>query len=329
MTDEENKFYFENGMVINEVFANHVQQNIKLTENVLDVSLVARDFWIKISGENDKIERAKDFFRELANVCQVRKRHLDQNDFEQVLRAFRNNAADELKQLFSEKVKVGSKKRDIVPRSRAQLDYLNAIRNRDIVFGIGPAGTGKTYLAMAMAVSELLKGNYARIILTRPAKEAGENLGFLPGSLEEKIMPYLRPLYDALYDMVDFDEAAGLIERNVIEVAPLAFMRGRTLNNAFIILDEAQNTSPEQMLMFLTRLGFDSQCVITGDPQQTDLPHKQSSGLVHAAKTLENIPEIAVCKFSSKDVVRHMLVEKIINAYHYQHHQHKEDAESV
>jgi len=316
MADEENKFYFENGMTLHEVFANHTQRNLKLTENLLDVSLVARDFWIQISGETDKISRTKEFFQELANVCQMRKRHLDQNDFEQVLRAFRNDSASELKQLFSEKIKVGPKKRDIVPRSRAQLNYLRSIRQNDIAFGIGPAGTGKTYLAMAMAVSELLQGNYARIILTRPAKEAGENLGFLPGSLEEKIMPYLRPLYDALYDMVDFDEAAGLIERNVIEVAPLAFMRGRTLNNAFIILDEAQNTTPEQMLMFLTRLGFDSQCVITGDPLQTDLPHKQSSGLVHAAKILKDIPEIGISKFSSKDVVRHMLVEKIINAYH-------------
>ena len=316
MTDEENKFYFENGMTLHEVFANHTQRNLKLTENQLDVSLVARDFWIKISGETDKIQRAKDFFQELTKVCQMRKRHLDQNDFEQVLRAFRNDSAGELQQLFSEKIKVGPKKRDIVPRSRAQLDYLRSIRQNDIAFGIGPAGTGKTYLAMAMAVSELLQGNYARIILTRPAKEAGENLGFLPGSLEEKIMPYLRPLYDALYDMVDFDEAAGLIERNVIEVAPLAFMRGRTLNNAFIILDEAQNTTPEQMLMFLTRLGFDSQCVITGDPLQTDLPNKQVSGLTHAAKILEDIPEIGISKFSSKDVVRHMLVEKIINAYH-------------
>jgi phosphate starvation-inducible protein PhoH and related proteins len=316
MTDEENKFYFENGMTLHEVFANHTQRNLKLTENLLDVSLVARDFWIKISGEKDKISRAKEFFLELANVCQMRKRNLDQNDFEQVLRAFRDDSAGELKQLFSEKIKVGPKKRDIVPRSRAQLNYLRSIRQNDIAFGIGPAGTGKTYLAMAMAVSELLQGNYARIILTRPAKEAGENLGFLPGSLEEKIMPYLRPLYDALYDMVDFDEAAGLIERNVIEVAPLAFMRGRTLNNAFIILDEAQNTTPEQMLMFLTRLGFDSQCVITGDPLQTDLPDKQSSGLVHAAKILKDIPEIGISKFSSRDVVRHMLVEKIINAYH-------------
>ena len=323
MTDEENKFYFENGMTLHEVFANHTLRNLKLTENLLDVSLVARDFWIKISGETDKINRAKDFFQELANVCQMRKRHLDQNDFEQVLRAFRDDSAGELKQLLAEKIKVGPKKRDIVPRSRAQLDYLRSIRQNDIALGIGPAGTGKTYLAMAMAVSELLQGNYARIILTRPAKEAGENLGFLPGSLEEKIMPYLRPLYDALYDMVDFDEAAGLIERNVIEVAPLAFMRGRTLNNAFIILDEAQNTTPEQMLMFLTRLGFDSQCVITGDPLQTDLPHKQKSGLVHAAKILKNIPEIGISNFSSKDVVRHMLVEKIINAYH------KENKKSV
>ena len=316
MTDEENKFCFENGMTLHEVFANHTQRNLKLAENLLDVSLVARDFWIKISGEADKINRAKEFFRELTNICQMRKRKLDQNDFEQVLRAFHNDSTNELQQLFSEKIKVGPKKRDIVPRSRAQLNYLRSIRQNDIAFGIGPAGTGKTYLAMAMAVSELLQGNYARIILTRPAKEAGENLGFLPGSLEEKIMPYLRPLYDALYDMVDFDEAAGLIERNVIEVAPLAFMRGRTLNNAFIILDEAQNTTPEQMLMFLTRLGFDSQCVITGDPLQTDLPDKQNSGLVHAAKILKNIPEIGIAKFSPKDVVRHMLVEKIINAYH-------------
>ncbi len=316
MTDEEDKFYFENGMTLHEVFANHTLRNLKLTENLLGVGLVARDFWIKISGEKEKISRTKEFFQELANVCQMRNRHLDQNDFEQVLRAFRDDSASELKQLFAEKIKVGPKKRDIVPRSRAQLDYLRSIRQNDIAFGIGPAGTGKTYLAMAMAVSELLQGNYARIILTRPAKEAGENLGFLPGSLEEKIMPYLRPLYDALYDMVDFDEAAGLIERNVIEVAPLAFMRGRTLNNAFIILDEAQNTTPEQMLMFLTRLGFDSQCVITGDPLQTDLPHKQVSGLVHAAKILKDIPEIGISRFSSKDVVRHILVEKIINAYH-------------
>ena len=168
---------------------------------------------------------------------------------------------------------------------------------------------------MAMAVAELLKGNYSRIILTRPAREAGENLGFLPGNLEEKILPYLRPLYDALYDMLEFEEASALIEKNIIEVAPLAFMRGRTLNNAFIILDEAQNTTVEQMLMFLTRLGFDSQCVVTGDPFQTDLPGNTRSGLEHAIASLKGINEIGVCKFSTSDVVRHALVEKIITAY--------------
>jgi phosphate starvation-inducible PhoH-like protein len=189
------------------------------------------------------------------------------------------------------------------------------MRNKDIVFGVGPAGTGKTYLAMAMAVSELLQGNYSRIILTRPAREAGENLGFLPGNLEEKIAPYLRPLYDALYDMLEFEEAAALIEKNIIEVAPLAFMRGRTLNNAFIILDEAQNSTVEQMLMFLTRLGFDSQCVVTGDPFQSDLPGNIRSGLEHSVVALKNIDEIGVCKFSTADVVRHTLVEKIITAY--------------
>jgi phosphate starvation-inducible PhoH-like protein len=183
------------------------------------------------------------------------------------------------------------------------------------VFGIGPAGTGKTYLAMAAAVSELLQHRHARIILTRPAREAGESLGFLPGNLEEKILPYLRPLYDALYDMLDFDEVSSLIERNVIEVAPLAFMRGRTLNNSFIILDEAQNTTVEQMLMFLTRIGFNSRCVITGDPSQTDLTEKERSGLLHASRVLGSIPEIGFTTFEKRDIVRHALIEKIIDAF--------------
>ncbi|QSH42586.1 PhoH family protein [Lentisphaerota bacterium] len=302
-------------MTLHEVFAGHSDKNLRQAQSQLKVALVARDFWVQIKGEPEKISRAKSFLEELSRVFHLRGRHLDQNDFEQVLKAFKNNRDDELRKLFSERVHVGPKKRDIVPRSAAQLNYLKNVREKDIVFGIGPAGTGKTYLAMAMAVSELLKGSYNRIILTRPAKEAGESLGFLPGNLEEKIMPYLRPLYDALYDMMDFEEAASLIERNIIEVAPLAFMRGRTLNNAFIILDEAQNTTEEQMLMFLTRLGFDSQCVITGDPSQTDLAADERSGLVHAEKTLKKIPEIGFCRFGTKDVVRHALVEKIINAY--------------
>jgi phosphate starvation-inducible PhoH-like protein len=311
----EDKFYFENGLSLNEIFAGHINKNIKQAGDQLGISLVSRDFWIKLSGTREKVNRAKEFLSELSHIFLLRNRHLDQNDFDQILKAFRDCRSDELKLLFAEKISVSPKKRDIIPRSKAQLEYLRAIRTKDIVFGIGPAGTGKTYLAMAMAVSELLKGSYNRIILTRPAKEAGENLGFLPGNLEEKILPYLRPLYDALYDMISFEEATSLIESNVIEVAPLAFMRGRTLNNAFIILDEAQNTSEEQMLMFLTRLGFDSQCVITGDPTQNDLARHERSGLIHAEKTLQGIAEIAFCKFSSKDVVRHALVEKIINAY--------------
>ena len=311
----EDKFYFENGLSLNEIFAGHINKNIKQAGDHLEVSLVSRDFWIKLSGTREKVNRAKEFLSELSHIFLLRNRHLDQNDFDQILKAFRDCRSDELKLLFAEKISVSPKKRDIIPRSKAQLEYLRAIRTKDIVFGIGPAGTGKTYLAMAMAVSELLKGSYNRIILTRPAKEAGENLGFLPGNLEEKILPYLRPLYDALYDMISFEEATSLIESNVIEVAPLAFMRGRTLNNAFIILDDAQNTSEEQMLMFLTRLGFDSQCVITGDPTQNDLARHERSGLIHAEKTLQGIAEIAFCKFSSKDVVRHALVEKIINAY--------------
>ncbi|MFA6100539.1 MAG: PhoH family protein [Victivallaceae bacterium] len=311
----EDKFYFENGLSLNEVFAGHINKNIKQAGEQLGISLVSRDFWIKLSGPREKVNRAKDFLNELSRIFLLRDRHLDQNDFDQILKAFRDHRDAELKLLFAERISVGSKKRDIIPRSKAQLEYVRAIREKDIVFGIGPAGTGKTYLAMAMAVSALLKGRFTRIILTRPAKEAGENLGFLPGNLEEKILPYLRPLYDALYDMISFEEASALIERNIIEVAPLAFMRGRTLNNAFIILDEAQNTTEEQMLMFLTRLGYDSQCVITGDPTQNDLARHERSGLIHAEKTLQDISEIAFSKFTSRDVVRHALVEKIINAY--------------
>lgn len=311
----EDKFYFENGLSLNEVFAGHINKNIKQAGDQLGITLVSRDTWIKLSGIREKVNRAKDFLNELSRIYLLRNKHLDQNDFDQILKAFRDHRNDELKLLFAERIPVGPKKRDIIPRSKAQLEYLRAIREKDIVFGIGPAGTGKTYLAMAMAVSALLKGRFNRIILTRPAKEAGENLGFLPGNLEEKILPYLRPLYDALYDMIPFEDASSLIERNIIEVAPLAFMRGRTLNSAFIILDEAQNTTEEQMLMFLTRLGYDSQCVITGDPTQNDLARHERSGLIHAEKTLQDIPEIAFCKFTSRDVVRHALVEKIINAY--------------
>jgi len=289
--------------------------NWHLLEEVLGVRLVPRDRQVAIDGSEESCRRAMEFFGELGRLHLLRQRELDRQDVEQLIKAYSRNEESDLKALFSGRVKVGRSKREVLPRSRNQLEYLKALREKDVVFGVGPAGTGKTYLAMAMAVSELLAGNCSRIVLTRPAREAGETLGFLPGSLEEKIMPYLRPLYDALYDMLDFNEASGLIERNVIEVAPLAFMRGRTLNNAFIILDEAQNTTEEQMLMFLTRLGYNSRCVVTGDPSQSDLSRNERSGLIHALKTLNKIPEIGIIEFTTRDVVRHALLEKIIHAY--------------
>jgi len=279
------------------------------------VHLVPRDRQVAISGSEESCERALEFFNELSQLHQLRRRELDRQDIEQLIKAYRRSEEGDLKALFAGRIKVGSGKREVLPRSKNQLEYLKALREKEVIFGVGPAGTGKTYLAMAVAVSELLAGNCSRIVLTRPAREAGETLGFLPGSLEEKIMPYLRPLYDALYDMLDPGEAANLIERNVIEVAPLAFMRGRTLNNAYIILDEAQNTTEEQMLMFLTRLGYNSRCVVTGDPSQSDLTRHERSGLVHALNTLDRIPEIGIIEFTTRDVVRHALLEKIIHAY--------------
>ncbi|MDD3119097.1 MAG: PhoH family protein [Victivallales bacterium] len=314
--NEEEKIFLENGVTLNGIMAGNITGNLRVVEELCSVRLTARDPWIRIEAESgEALDLARNFFRELVRIYQLRDNLLEQRDFEHAVEQFRRDGGHDLQRLYSHRIKVGSKKRDIVPRSRAQLEYVDRIHSRDIVFGIGPAGTGKTYLAMAMAVSELLQGNYRRIILTRPAREAGEALGFLPGNLEEKIMPYLRPLYDALYDMLDFDEAAQLIAKNVIEVAPLAFMRGRTLNDAFVILDEAQNTTSDQMLMFLTRLGFDSQCVITGDPSQTDLPEQQVSGLTEAREVLKGIREIGFVTFSKRDVVRHALVEKIISAY--------------
>ncbi len=225
-----------------------------------------------------------------------------------------NDRAD-LKTIFLDRVFITSKKSAVTPKSLAQKEYIDAIRKFDIVFGIGPAGTGKTYLAMAMAVSALSKGIVSRIILTRPAVEAGEALGFLPGDLAEKVDPYLRPLYDALHDMMRFEKAAALMQKGIIEVAPIAFMRGRTLNDSFIILDEAQNTTSEQMKMFLTRIGFNSKAVITGDITQIDLPSDRTSGLIQSKDILQNINGIKFVFFSKRDVVRHKLVQEIIRAY--------------
>lgn len=210
---------------------------------------------------------------------------------------------------------MSSKKRFIIPKTETQRQYIEAMRNYDIVIGIGPAGTGKTYLAMAMAINALIKKQVSRIVLARPAVEAGEKLGFLPGDMYEKVNPYLRPLYDALFDMIEAEKAGKFIERGIIEIAPLAFMRGRTLNDSFIILDEAQNTTSEQMKMYLTRLGFNSKTVITGDITQIDLPSGKLSGLIEAEKILNDVEGIKVIYFSEKDVVRHKLVQEIVKAY--------------
>jgi len=245
------------------------------------------------------------------------------NDVEYAIRILSGDRSANLKKIFMDKVYVASNKTVITPKSINQKAYIDSIRQFDIVFGIGPAGTGKTYLAMAMAVSFLVKKEVKRIVLTRPAVEAGEHLGFLPGDLYEKVNPYLRPLYDALHDMMDFEDASRMVQRGVIEVAPLAFMRGRTLNDSFVILDEAQNATTEQMKMFLTRLGFSSKAVITGDVTQTDLPEGKLSGLIEAREILEGIRGIRFIHFSREDVVRHHLVQEIIDAYEQRENEKK------
>jgi phosphate starvation-inducible PhoH-like protein len=237
------------------------------------------------------------------------------SDVEYAIRIIRGDRNAELKDIFLDTIYVSANKRVISPKSINQKVYIDSIRNHDIVFGIGPAGTGKTYLAMAMALAALMKNQVTRMVLCRPAVEAGEKLGFLPGDLAEKVNPYLRPLYDALHDMVDFDRARRMLERGTIEVAPLAFMRGRTLNDSFIILDEAQNTTSEQMKMFLTRLGYNSKAVITGDVTQIDLPSGKLSGLKEASIVLGHTPGISFVRFNDRDVVRHRLVQSIIKAY--------------
>ncbi len=241
--------------------------------------------------------------------------NLKPEDIRYAVKSISEGGETSLKELFLNNIPVSSKRRFIIPKTEVQKKYIDSIKKYDIVIGIGPAGTGKTYLAMAMAINAFLKKQANRIVLVRPAIEAGERLGFLPGDMYEKVNPYLRPLYDALFDMMEAEKASKLIERGVIEIAPLAFMRGRTLNDSFIILDEAQNTTSEQMKMYLTRLGFSSKTVITGDITQIDLPAGKMSGLVEAVKILEGIDGINLVYFSEKDVVRHKLVQEIVKAY--------------
>jgi phosphate starvation-inducible PhoH-like protein len=305
--------HFENPRVAQQLY-NNDPRNLQAIEKQLGVKATSREEWIKLDGEAEAIERARQLFILLEGSLKagspVRTR-----DFFHALNIVREEGVDALKDLMSDRIQTSDKKPGVTAKTLGQKRYLEAIRTHDVTFGVGPAGTGKTYLAVAMALTALREGKVSRIILTRPAVEAGEALGFLPGDLYEKIMPYLRPLHDALHDMLPAEEIQKNMERSVIEIAPLAYMRGRTLNHAFIILDEAQNSTTEQMFMFLTRLGASSKAVITGDETQVDLPAHRHSGLIEAHRILRQVDGIAIVEFTRRDVVRHPLVQRIIAAY--------------
>jgi phosphate starvation-inducible PhoH-like protein len=289
-------------------------ENLKVIERDLGLKIGRSPNGLILVGQDTDVELAHDLLVQLRGLVQQGE-VLFKGDVERAIRMLSGNRKLQLEELFRDEIRVSGKRTKIVPKTFKQKTYIEQIKNHSVVLGVGPAGTGKTYLAMAMAVSALVSKEVKRIVLCRPAVEAGEKLGFLPGDMAEKVNPYLRPLYDALHDMVDFDRAKEMVEKGVVEVAPLAFMRGRTLSNAFVILDEAQNTTPVQMKMFLTRLGFGSTCVVTGDITQIDLPRGTVSGLSHALKILKDVPGIAVVQFSEEDVVRHPLVSRIIRAY--------------
>ena len=304
------------------LFGKH-DQHLRRIEQAFGVSVVFRAEELKITGQAESVAKTARLFDDLLIIVRSGA-PLRKEDVDYALRALQDSQLIQLRQIYQERIEVPSKRRFIMPRTPGQKAYVDAMRGHDISFGIGPAGTGKTYLAMAMAVESLTKGEVSRIILTRPAVEAGERLGYLPGDVAEKINPYLRPLYDALYEMMEVDMVQRYLDRGIIELAPLAYMRGRTLNDSFIILDEAQNTTAEQMKMFLTRLGFDSKAVVTGDITQIDLPAERPSGLIQAQSILNGVKGISFTVFGSQDVVRHELVQAIISAYeknqHNNHH---------
>ncbi len=289
-------------------------ENLRLLESTLRVSVQVTDDALEIEGSEEGVERAGQILEDYSNL--MREGHTFSNgDLHGFLRVVTEDASLSLRTMV-----VGGKQRNfgrktIQPKSATQRRYMESIEHNDMVFGVGPAGTGKTYLAVAMAVASLLARRVTRIVLARPAVEAGERLGFLPGTLQEKVDPYMRPLYDALYDLLDAEKVERYLERRIIEIAPVAFMRGRTLNDSFVILDEAQNTTGEQMKMFLTRLGFNSKAVITGDITQIDLPSGKRSGMVEAIDVISGIPGTAFVYFNERDVVRHSLVQRIIKAY--------------
>ncbi|HUR60478.1 MAG TPA: PhoH family protein [Opitutaceae bacterium] len=290
------------------------EENLAHAERALGVKLTTREDWIKIEAPAEPLANAEALLGFL-DRARSQGMTIRTPDFHRIADAFSRGEGAQLNTLLEEPLVIATNRKTIVPKTLGQKLYLQSMLAHPVVFGIGPAGTGKTYLAMAAAVNALLKNEVERIILTRPAVEAGEALGFLPGDLREKILPYLRPLYDALHDMLDTEDVARLTEKGVIEIAPLAYMRGRTLSHAFIVLDEAQNTTPEQMMMFLTRLGEESRMVVTGDITQIDLPRSKPSGLLEVRRILANIPGIDFHTLSGADIVRHPLVGKIIEAY--------------
>jgi phosphate starvation-inducible PhoH-like protein len=310
---ESRTLHFDNARDLQSLYANDFKL-LKNLEESLDVKVTTREGWLKLEGASENIDKAQRVFDQLE---QTRKKgvSIEKREFQYALDSVNTPENGSLSEVVTTKILTSPRKPPIVARSSGQRKYVEAIEKHDVVFGIGPAGTGKTYLAVAMAVAALKKDQVSRIVLTRPAVEAGEALGFLPGELEEKIAPYLRPLYDALHDMLDPEEIEKALTRQTIEVAPLAYMRGRTLNHAFVILDEAQNTTTEQMFMLLTRMGPHSKCVITGDVTQIDLPTNKRSGVVEALQALKDVPGIAIVYFNERDVVRHELVRAIITAY--------------
>ena len=318
---ESTTLHFDNARAAAALYHND-ERLLREMEQSLGVRVASREGWIRIEGEKDNIERAARVFTRL-DEARRSGAVIGRQEFRYALQS---GAAGEngggIIEFAAERIVCSPRKAAVVPKTPGQCDYVRAIREQDLVFGVGPAGTGKTYLAMAMAVAALKKEEVGRIVLTRPAVEAGEALGFLPGALEEKILPYLRPLYDALYDMLETDEIQKFMDRGIIEIAPLAYMRGRTLNHSFVVLDEAQNTTTEQMFMFLTRLGNESKCVITGDRTQVDLPRNKRSGLLEALEILKDVEGIGIRTLGQRDVVRHPLVQAIINAYQH----HREDA---
>ncbi|MGE5279222.1 MAG: PhoH family protein [Deltaproteobacteria bacterium] len=301
-------------------------ENARLLENEFDVKIAARPDGLKVMGSNKgRLEKAAFVIESFLQLLRTH-RPADRRQMEMLIRSAQSSKRDrgvpELRPAFADFSGPGRKEKIAAPKTKGQTEYVEAIKRYDIVFGIGPAGTGKTYLAMAMAVAALNSGQVRRIILTRPALEAGESLGYLPGDVNEKLSPYLRPLYDALYDMMEAERIEKFLEMGIIEVAPLAYMRGRTLNDAFIVLDEAQNCTPEQLKMFLTRLGFDSKAVITGDMTQSDLPGGKPLGLIQATELLSHIDGIRMIYLTGEDVVRHELVQRIIEAYAKAQHHH-------